>query len=67
MKLIKVTVCGGKPMYINPLNINSIGNYEKNGLLKAFVEMIGCDDEHFYTVDQSLEEVVNLVEECDIT
>lgn len=63
MKLIKLKGFKGCPIYINPLNINAVGVYGDDKS-RTWIEMIGSD--HYYTVEQSLEEVVKLIESCEV-
>lgn len=65
MKLIKLAGFKGTPIYINPLNINSVGVYGDDKS-RTWIEMIGCDDDHYYTVEQPLEEVIRLIEDCEV-
>lgn len=65
MKLIKLKGFKGSPIYINPLNINAVGVYGGDKS-KTWIEMIGNDDDHYYTVEQTLEEVVKLIENCEV-
>lgn len=64
MKLIKLTGRDGKPVYINPLNINRISCYVPYDSTKELcdIEMIG-DSESYHAVDNSIEEVVKLIED----
>ena len=66
MKLIKLKGFRGSPIYINPLNINAVGVYGYDDKSKTWIEMIGNDDDHYYTVEQTLEEVVKLIESCEV-
>lgn len=65
MKLIKLTDTNGKPVYINPLNINRISCYVPYGSTKELcdIEMIGDDSESYHIVEGSIEEVVKLIED----
>ena len=65
MKLIKLKGFRGSPIYINPSNINAVGVYGDDES-RTWVEMIGNDDDHYYTVEQTLEEVVKLIENCEV-
>ena len=63
MKLIKLKGFKGYPIYINPLNINAVGVYGDDKS-RTWIEMIGSD--HYYTVEQSLEEVVKQNVSCEV-
>lgn len=65
MKLIKLKGFKGSPIYINPLNINAVGVYGDDKS-RTWIEMIGDDDNHYYTVEQPLEEVAKLIEDCEV-
>ena len=65
MKLIKLKGFKGSPIYINPLNINAVGVYGDDKS-RTWIEMIGNDDDHYYTVEQTLEEVIKLIENCGV-
>lgn len=64
MKLIKFKGFKGFFVYINPLNINTVGVYG-NDKSKTWVGMIGNDD-NYCIVEQPLEEVVKLIESCGV-
>ena len=66
MKLIKLKGFRGSLIYINPLNISAVGVYGYDDKSKTWIEMIGNDDDHYYTVEQPLEEVVKLIENCEV-
>lgn len=65
MKLVKLTGCNGKPLYINPQNVNRISCYILHGTNKEYtdIEMICDGDENYYWVQEPIEEVVRLIEE----
>jgi len=65
MKLIKLKGFKGLPIYINPSNINAVGIYGDDKS-RTWIEMIGNDDDHYYTVEQTLEEVIKLIENCEV-
>lgn len=65
MRLIKLKGFKDSPVYINPLNINTVGVYDGDKS-RTWIKMIGDDDDHYYTVEQSLEEVVKLIENCEV-
>lgn len=65
MKLIKLKGFASSHIYVNPLNINAVGVYGGDKS-KTWIEMIGNDDDHYYTVEQTLEEVVKLIENCEV-
>ena len=64
MKLIKLKGFRDSFIYINPSNINAVGVYDDKS--RTWIEMIGCDDDHYYTVEQPIEEVVKLIESCEV-
>lgn len=65
MKLIKLKGFKGSSIYINPLNINAAGDYDGNKS-RTWIKMIGDNDDHYYTVEQPFEEVMKLIEDCEV-
>lgn len=63
MKLIKLKGSASSSIYVNPLNINAVGVYDGDKS-KTWMEMIGSD--HYYVVEQTLEEVIKLIENCEV-
>ena len=64
MKLIKLRGFKDSPVYINPSNINAIGVYGDDGS-GTWIEMVGCDDDHYFTIEQPIKEVIQLIEGYD--
>jgi uncharacterized protein YlzI (FlbEa/FlbD family) len=63
MKLIKLKGSASSHTYVNPLNINAVGVYDGDKS-KTWIEMMGSD--RYYVVEQTLEEVIKLIENCEV-
>ena len=63
MKLIKLKGAASSPVYVNPLNINVVGVYDGDKS-KTWIEMMGSD--RYYVAEQTLEEVIKLIENCEV-